>query len=437
MSGAYRFHRCLAAAAALCAATASTVSAQVIYDNGAANVLSTPTSAAPLLAVELRDGAGGAVTTLDVIAGAAIGVVGGGSTPPGGTINADPVSARVLASSVLNVTGGARATGDLYATDNANVTLSVLAFDDAVIEGSARLTLLNGGRIDDDIVVLGSAHLEMGPGGRLDDEVEIRNNATANFTGGLIADDLVVVDNAVVTISNITISDSIEAGGASVTHFNGGTAGDVFAAENAVVNINGGSVTDIIAAAPGGVINVYSGGVAAEVNATLNGQVNFFGGVGGSVVVNAQSGGRSKLAGLVANQIDVNALAGQLAISGGSANELTVFAELSGVVDISGGDFGTVDLEAQTNSVITIYGTEFFAFGQPLAFGVVPFVAGDLVGTLADGSPFEATFRRQFSPVGLAGQIVLVNLPEPSTALLAALALPAVWCGRRDDASSV
>lgn len=428
MSGTIKFQLALVAVAALSATTAS---AQLIYDNGAVNVLSTPTSVPPLLAVELRDGPGGAVTTLDVVAGAAIGVVGGGLTPPGGEVGSNPVSARVLGSSVLNVNGGARATGDLYASDNANVTISVLAFDDAVIEGAARLTILNGGRIDDDIVVKSSAHLEMGPGGRLDDEVEIRENATANFTGGRIDDDLVVVDQAVVTISNITIADSIEAAGNSQTYFNGGTAGDIFASENAVVNINGGIVTDIIAAAPGGVINMYSGGVAPQVSATLNGQVNLFGGQGGAVVASAQSSGRLLLGGLVANQIEVNSVAGEVAITGGAASELTVLAELGGTVDLYGGDFGAVDIEVLSNSVVTIYGTEFFAFGQPIAFGVVPFAAGNLIGTLADGSPLNATFRRQFFPVAQAGQIVLVSLPEPTAGLMAALAIPAVWSGRR------
>jgi hypothetical protein len=110
------------------------------------------------------------------------------------------------------------------------------------------------------------------------------------------------------------------------------------------------------------------------------------------------------------------------------AQTLDVFAELAGSVEIRGGQYDFADLEAVSKSLIKISGKDFHINGLPAAFGKVPQVAGKITGTLSDGSPFEATFRRQFFPVADAAQIVLV--PEPTAAALGACGL-ACAVGRR------
>ncbi|MGL4514263.1 MAG: hypothetical protein ACRCT8_14335 [Lacipirellulaceae bacterium] len=407
-------------------AFATGASAQVIFDNGAANTLSAATSAAPLQAVELRDGPGGAVTSLDVVAGAAIGTTGGGTISGAGSelAGSNAVSARVRGSSVLNVSGGARATGDLYATDSSVVTLSVLGFDDALLDMNARLNLLPGGRIDDDIVLLGNAHLQMS-GGRMDDEVEIRQNATANISGGLIDDDLVVVDNAVVTISDVTITDDIEASGNSTTTITGGTFGGVGAGGNAVVIVGGGLVRQGLSTAQGGTVKFTGGTLASfdgdEVVAALNGRVEFLGGTATTIDALAQNSGQLRVAGGTTSTLNVRSLAGAVRIDGGVGGVLDVNAELNSRVDIFGGDYASGDLEALSGSVITLFGPSFLVNGQSIGFGVVPFVAGSISGRLADGNDFSYTFRRQFSPVASAGTVRLVfEIPEPTSAILLA-----------------
>jgi hypothetical protein len=417
-------------------AVANFAAAQVIFDNGAVNTLSLPTSAAPLQAVELRDGPGGAVTTLEVVAGASIGTTGGGTISGAGVelAGSNAVSARVRGSSVLNVSGGARATGDLYATDNSVVTLSVLAFDDALVDANARINVVAGGRIDDDIVVQGSAFLNM-TGGRMDDEVEIRQNASASFSAGLIDDDLVVVDNAVVTISgSLTITDDIEASGASTTTITGGTFGGIVAGGNAVVNVGGGSISQGVSTAQGGTIKVTGGSMASfdgdEVVAALNGRIDLLGGTATTIDALAQNNGMLHVGGGTTSTLNIRSLAGIVRMDGGVGGVLDVNAELSSRVDIFGGDYATGDLEALSGSVITLYGPSFLVNGQNIGFGVVPFVAGSISGRLADGNDFSYTFRRQFSPVASAGTVRLVfEIPEPTSIIM--LGCGALAFGRR------
>jgi hypothetical protein len=417
--------------------------AQVVFDNGVVNTLSTATSAAPLQAVELRDGAGGAATTLNVVAGASIGTTGGG-TISGAVVElagSNAVSARVRGSSVLNVSGGARATGDLYATDNSVVTISVLAFDDALVDANARLNVVGpvsgGGRIDDDIVVQGSAHLNM-TGGRMDDEVEIRQNATASFSAGLIDDDLVVVDNAVVTISgSLTITDDIEASGNSTTTITGGTFGGILSGGNAVVNVGGGSVSQGLNASQGGKINVSGGSLASfdgdEVVSALNASVALRGGTSPRIDALVQNNGSLVVDGFAATNLNVRSLAGRVTLQSGTGAALDVLAELSSRVDIWGGDYAAGDLEALSGSVINLYGPSFLVNGQNIGFGVVPFVAGSISGVLADGNDFNYTFRRQFSPVASAATINLVyEVPEPAGLLAAAVGVALASRRRRN-----
>lgn len=295
--------------------------------------------------------------------------------------------------------------------------------------GASRVFVSGSAKIDDDAFFFGTSRLEA-TGGQFDDELQFFDNTTAYINGANVDDDLVVANNAVVDIDYITIADAIEASGDSTTNFHGGVIGNLIVGDRAVVNMSGGRVKDVIQVGPGGTVIATGGEFGSQVTASLNARVELLGGTASSIDLSAQSGGSLLLDGLVADAINIGVLAGVAEIAGGSAGSLDVFAELEGEVFISGGVFASGDLEARTGSVITIYGKEFSVLGMPAPFGVIPFVAGNIVGTLADGSPIDVTFRRDFG-LGNAAQIVLVNLPEPSAGLMAALAIPAVWSGRR------
>ncbi len=395
--------------------------AQVVFDNGGSNTLSAA-NGDPLQAAIVRNSTGGLATTLNVVAGASIGTTGGGTVSGGVEVSNNPVSVKLEGDSVLNYSGGARATGDLFAADNSVATLSVLAFDDAVLKNNSRLNLVPGGRIDDDIVFLDNSHLEM-TGGRLDDEVEIRNSATANFSGGVINDDLVVVNNAVVNISSLQIDDDIEAAGDSVTNVSGGTFGGVVAAERSVVNITGGTFSQPINPVQGGTVNLRGGTLAAadgeEITAALNAKVLLDGVTAGALDIGVRNAASLKIDNFNAGPLTISSFLGSVEITGGVSPFLDLFAEANSVANIRGGDFAGGDLEAATGSRIRLLGTSFLVNGANIGFGVVPFVAGRITGVLADGNDINFAFRRQFTPVGQAAVIELVNVPEPRAELVA------------------
>jgi hypothetical protein len=64
-----------------------------------------------------------------------------------------------------------------------------------------------------------------------------------------------------------------------------------------------------------------------------------------------------------------------------------------------------------------VYGENFEVDGVPVGFGVIPSPGGILSGTLASGDPIDVPFGC-CGAAGFGGDIVLIEAPEPSAALL-------------------
>ncbi|QDT67874.1 hypothetical protein MalM25_07820 [Planctomycetes bacterium MalM25] len=473
----------------LCVAIPRTALATTIFDDGGVNVLT-----GPIDDIEVRDSVSAAPTFV-ISNGAQIGFqlnpddtlfIDPGTMEP---VSAnDDHSIAIFDTSIVSMSGGETADSvvandisrfamtsgdvgdDVIANDNASVTIAGGSFDDLFVNDNATAAmsggsidnpevdgsgqfLFSGGRvddmnitgngrvvvsgtalIDDDAFFTGSARLET-TGGQFDDELQFYDTTTASLNGGNVGDDLVAAGSSQIDILDFTISDTLEAEGSSNTNVFGGTIGVIESLESSVVNFFGGTVEEGVIAILGGTVNV-DGGVfapidAPEVLANLNGTVNIESTVSDELDIESTSGGQVNVIDATVGSMGVNALAGDVDLLGGEADSLEVFAELEGTVEVFGGDFLVADFEAQSGATITIYGTEFFAFGQPLGFGPIPFIAGDLTGTLSDGSPLNATFRRQFFPVDEAAQIILVQLPEPGSVLIALVAVATSTASRR------
>lgn len=113
------------------------------------------------------------------------------------------------------------------------------------------------------------------------------------------------------------------------------------------------------------------------------------------------------------------------------------------LVDVRGGNFQGGGLYVYGNSVVNVMGGDFSAASQGLSVvdngeGDIPVIniygslfnypigsitdaAGTLTGVLADGTPFNNSFRRE------AGFINLIQIPEPSVAAMAACCLVLVF----------
>ncbi|MEQ8849729.1 hypothetical protein [Botrimarina sp.] len=458
------------------AATPGAALATTIYDSGSLGMITGPSDD-----IEVRDSAGGSPTFV-IADGAQIGFqLNPDNTLALDPETNEPISSNtaqsiaVFDTSIVAMQGGETADSvvvsdesrfalisgdigdDILASDNASVTIAGGALDDLVAGGSALVAMsggsadtvelsgsarfvFSGGRVDDIDTAGGSSRVFVGPGalidddaffvesarlettgGQFDDELQFYDNTTAYFNGGNVGDDLVAAGSSVIEIHDLTVDDTIEAEGSSRTTIFGGQFGAIEAAESAVVEFYGGTVLEGVAGLLGGKVVVDGGELAPvdgpEVLANLNGTVDVFDTPGTVLNAEASSGGAVNVFGGDFEELTVDALAAGAVLDGADADELAVFAELGATVEIRGGQILDADLEARSGSTITLFGTEFFAFGQLLDFGPVPFVAGDLVGTLADGGSFSGVFRRDFG-LGNAAQIVLVNLPEPTSALM-------------------
>jgi hypothetical protein len=400
--------------------------------------------------VEVRDGPGVAPTTLNVVDGAVIGT----------SDIVEDQSVGVFEHSILQMSGG-ELEGNLNVMGESLATISGGAVaGETHVEGAARLNLSDVGTLEGDVAVEGAGRFVM-TGGTIEGEIAFDDDAMGDFSGGTLEDTLAAEGNAVIDVHFVTTEDNVEAADdAVVNFFNGEVGGSVEAEGNAVINIHGGAFPAVFSdgeavVATGAAIHI-TGGVFGEagvndggfVRAGLNGLLNFTGaiidgadnGTAPTAVISAALNGEVNVSGVdfsdlvleggnngVVNVVDVTAgdvtvstiAGGEVNILGGEFDVLKVLAELDSFVNIRGGDFLDADLDAQSRSVIRIRGSSFTVNGQPAEFGNILQVAGLVEGTLADGSAFAATFRRQFNPVANAAQIVLVAVPEPCVAVLA------------------
>jgi len=191
----------------------------------------------------------------------------------------------------------------------------------------------------------------------------------------------------------------------STVQINGGTfANDVVSLDNATVTVNGGTLSDDLIADFGGQISVTGG--------------------------------------LVTDDVEAFNLGSSILLTGGNFVE-DVEAAFDSNITIQGGNYSTTNtrFRAANRATITIYGTGFEIDGSLAPDGVIAEEFGILTGTLIDGSPFDVFFDQNPSldfddPLGDApGTILLVTVPEPSSALLCgALTL---WWFRRNRNSEV
>lgn len=387
------------------------------------------------------------------------------STITGGSIGNDVISNDTA---TVNISGGSG--DDLFINDASTINLTGGSFD--TVEATGGTFNFSGGRVDDidsgagtsrfnisgdalvddDAFFTGNSVVRVS-GGQFDDEFQLFDNTAAFFSGGAIDDDLVVAGNAFVSIANLTVGDTIEAEGSSLTVIGGGTFGAIEAAEDARAFLFGGTVEEGVSALLGGTVNIGNATLlpvddGPEVTATLNGSVNLTGTTLDELGISAGSSGRVVATDINAGAVEIDSIGSSVMLDGGSADTISVFAELESLIEIDGTDADTLsvfadtdsqveihgglfdsgDLEARDGSTITIFGSGFSSLGISLDAGPIPFVAGDIKGFLADGSPFDFTFRRDFG-AGLAAQIVLV--PEPTAITLTILFAATVFGTRR------
>lgn len=225
--------------------------------------------------------------------------------------------------------------------------------------------------------------------------------------------------------------------GGSVT---GGTnvrrAFGIFSDNGSKVNIYDGTIT-------GGTGDVWSEGIVAINNTSLNihgGSIT--GGTGtwgngvdvtGGSTAYIYAGNISGGAGSWADGIDivegsiVSIFGGNIRGGNGTYWAYGVFVKDNSMLNIYGGTFtaGSVesakDIYAIDNSTIKIYGSD-FNYG----FGPVSDISGIITGVLSDGTLFNNSFEQQY-----AGQIVLLQIPEPVSLALFGLGGLAVLRNRR------
>lgn len=282
-------------------------------------------------------------------------------------------------------------------------------------------------------------------GGSLFDELFLFNNSSAHLSGGSIGDDLTPDNNATVLVTFVTVNDDVEAHGGSTITINGGNFDeDIESLDTAVITINGGTFqtgTDAasVSASGSSVINIHAGVFGSGTttgsggfNATDNAVINIFGGdiAKQTAGLNASGNGVINVYGIGSQPASINTTGGGVIhFLEGSLQNLV--ARGPGV-KLSGTDGSLASIVAEDSSVIRIYGSGFKAFNGAvdLPYGPIPFAAGNLTGTLADGTPITSvSFSRNLVSGGTRGVIILV--PEPSTVAIALLPLVGVVLHRR------
>jgi len=110
----------------------------------------------------------------------------------------------------------------------------------------------------------------------------------------------------------------------------------------------------------------------------------------------------------------------------------------SSLLSMSGGlrpTNGTLRLYAYDSSIIEIAGRDFEVDGTAIPYGYIPARSGILTGTLASGDAIEAEFQHGGDSY-YTGLIMVLDAPEPTTALLAGFALLTLTLLRRRMAYS-
>lgn len=424
----------------LAAACASSAIAQDVFDNGAVNAIDIPS-----IDILVQDSVDPLPTTVNLGPNAQVGF----ALNPDGTIQMVPVlddmgnpeidddgnpvlepvvidapSIVLTGTSSVDMADGSLTADSILASGDSTLTIDGFVGNDLEISGNARV-FMNGGRIDDDAFFEGSSRLEV-TSGRFDDELQFFDNTTALFTGGEVRDDLVVADNAQVEIQSFSVSDTLEASGSSVTNVLNGSFGAVEAVDGATVNIETGVIEEAIAAATGSVVTIgdmENPAGAFEIFANNSGEVVFTEAVVYSeLTATAQTGGVIELDGGFADNLVLNVPGGEIILDFFGASVLDVNAALGGKITIDRGSYDDVNLQALSNSEIEIVGDNFLVNGIPFPTGgVIPFSAGLLEATLANGDAFSAIFSRQFSPIASSATIRLTVIPEPTAGLLVLL----------------
>ncbi|MGD9635460.1 MAG: hypothetical protein AB7G28_00500 [Pirellulales bacterium] len=351
--------------------TASPILAVTTFNDGAVHNVS-----APIDQIEILDGAGSVPTTVNVLTGA---VVGAGQTA---------FSVNVRDTSVFNMSGGS-----------------------------------------------------------LFDELFLFNSSSAHLTGGSIGDDLTPDNNASVLVTSVTVNDDVEAHGGSTMTINGGSFDeDVESLDNAVITINGGTFQTgadaaSVSASGSSTINIHAGVFGSGsttgsggFNATDTAVINIFGGdiAKQTAGLNASANGVINVYGLGSQPASINTVGGGV-INFREGSLQSLVAHGPGV-KLSGTDGSLSSIIAEDSSVIRIFGTGFKGFNGAvdLPYGPIPFAAGNLTGTLADGTPITSvSFSRNLLAGGTRGVIILV--PEPGSIALALLPLlgAVAYRGRR------
>ena len=257
---------------------------------------------------------------------------------------------------------------------------------------------------------------------------------------------VVVFDNGATNIIDTTIPDYVEVedspGGATTTVVVnspaqiqlGDPVGDdgLYLFDSSIGIINGGTIVQDVGADHQSSVTVNAGSILDDLQGFADATINLHGGtVGGDFEI--YDGVAATISGgFVGGDLQVFSPFASLSMTGGTIGE---DIQVDGFMSIRGGiflgqnlDFGLATLGGQ----IVLFGTNFRIDGIPVGNGDIVPEFGILTGVLENGDPINIPINRNplnsVDPIDI-GTITLV--PEPSTGLLAGIAVMAIALRRR------
>jgi hypothetical protein len=298
----------------------------------------------------------------------------------------------LIAMVVLAIVGSQIARGDITYNDGAAHTINNSVFE-TVNVGPNTATSLN---------VVAPAHI-IGDGETVSSSISILGGIV-NLSGGTVVAINTPAGQPVVSsaiyFSNVGVGGTLNMSGGTVTA--GSTSGPPGVSNAIEVNNSAAQIT-------------ISGGLVTS-GSTGTGDIDM--NVGGTLTITGGTIQSNSNADAIFNRGVVNMYAGTIEAGG------TEFLNQGGTFNLYGGTLTGTGSDEISNEIgtIDIYGR---SFNYP--FGPITATLGDLVGTLSNGSPIDATFSRANS-----APIVLIDLvPEPASAMMIALGCGGLLVRRR------
>ncbi len=317
-------------------------------------------------------------TQVNVLAGGALGAFLQSGVENGSTRNIE-----------INVNGG---TIGRQSFINAGTVLNVSAGRVGyALEATARSVInISGGTVEHSLSAQNGAIVNV-TGGMLDEEAGI-SDAQITVNGGTVGDDLGLFDGATLDVLSGNVGSGLHMSG-STANFSGGTTGGGILITESTMNVMGGAVGNSVNVAHSSTVNISSGSLGARLLLQTSSVLNM---EGGSLGPDAEVRGNDAVAnisgGTVGPEMHLE-MGGVANVSGGTIEG--PFRLNWGRVNYSGGAF-TGEFIARQFTTTNIFGSQFVLDGADITSTLnvgEPFRVTSrnvtLAGLLADGTPFS------------------------------------------------